>query len=168
MPETPQATIYMDAVLTPNNSLSDGAFVLVMGLVAAISFVSGLVFLSMGAVPVAGFFGLDALAIYLAFRWHRRRAVEETRILITADHLRLHHKDRKGREKSAELPSAFARVELDLPARPTSWLRIEHGATAYVIGRFLTPKERETLAKALRVALHRARSERHPAPLPAP
>jgi uncharacterized membrane protein len=46
---------------------------------------------------------------------------------------------------------------------PTSWLRIEHGRTAFVIGRFLTPKERKSLAEGLRTALQRARCERHPA-----
>ena len=63
-------------------------------------------------------------------------------------------------EKEAEVPTAFARVELDEPLAWNSWLRIEHGQRAYVIGRFLTPKERKSLAEALRSALLRARSER--------
>lgn len=153
--------IYMDAVLTPNASLSNRAFVLVMAGVAGISFVSGMIFLSMGALPVAGFFGLDIIALYLAFRWHRKREVEQTRVVITADTLDLHHRDKRGRERSARMPSAFARIVLDTPVSHASHLRIEHGRTAYVIGRFLTPDERTSLADALRDALRRARSERH-------
>jgi uncharacterized membrane protein len=82
---------------------------------------------------------------------------------VTARAISLHHRDAKGREKRAELPSAFARVELDEPAGPASWLRIEHGKTAWIIGRFLTPPERSDFAKALRKALLAAKSERHPA-----
>jgi len=160
-----QQTVYMDAVLTPNDSLSDGAFIVVMAAIAGISFLSGLMFLSIGALPVAGFFGLDVLALYLAFRWHRKRACEQTRVVITADTLDLHHVDRRGRRKSAQLPSAFARIMLDEPGSVRSHVRIEHGHTAYVIGRFLTPDERSSLAEALRDALRRARGERHHAPV---
>ncbi|MEM7766817.1 MAG: DUF2244 domain-containing protein [Pseudomonadota bacterium] len=165
MPETADKQIvYMDAVLTPNDSLSDRAFILVMAAIAGISFVTGMMFLAMGAAPVAGFFGLDALALYLAWRWHRKRRAERTRVRITADQLGLHHTDRRGREKTAQLPSAFARVMLDTPVTHASQLRIEHGHTAYVIGRFLTPDERASLADALRGALQKARAERHGTP----
>ncbi len=156
-------TLYMDAVLTPNRSLSPRAFTGVMIAVAGLSFLGGIVFFSIGAIPVVGFFGLDALAIWLALRWHIRKSSEETQVRITAETLSLTHRMANGREKSATIPSAFARVELDTPVTPTSCLRIEHGRTAYVIGRFLTPKERQSLAKALRAALARARSERLPA-----
>ncbi|MEM9739356.1 MAG: DUF2244 domain-containing protein [Pseudomonadota bacterium] len=156
-------TIYMDAVLTPNDSLSPRAFQIVMGVTVIMSFLAGMMFLSMGAWPVIGFFGLDALALWFGFRLIRRRTRAETRVRVTADRVTLHHKDGNGGEKSAELPAAFARVELDEPVGPTSWLRIEHGQTAYIIGRFLTPKERESLAKGLRAALRRARAERYSA-----
>ncbi|WP_213271691.1 DUF2244 domain-containing protein [Hyphomonas sp.] len=159
---TPPETIYMDAVLTPNRSLSRNGFLIAMTAIAVTFFLTGLIFLSMGALPVLGFMGLDILAIWLAFRISFRRQKEETRVTVTARAIRLHHKDAKGHEKRAELPSAFARVELDEPAGPASWLRIEHGKTAWIIGRFLTPPERSDLAKALRKALQAARSERYP------
>ena len=75
----------------------------------------------------------------------------------------MRHTDASGREKIAEVPTAFARVELDEPLTATSWLRIEHGRTAWVIGRFLTVEERKSLASRLRSALRDARSERLPA-----
>ena len=159
---SPPETIYMDAVLTPNRSLSRKGFLIAMTAIAVTFFLTGLIFLSMGALPVLGFMGLDILAIWLAFRISFRRQKEETRVTVTARAIRLHHKDAKGREKRAELPSAFARVELDEPAGPASWLRIEHGKTAWIIGRFLTPPERSDFAKALRKALLAAKSERYP------
>lgn len=153
-------TVYMDAVLTPNNALSPRAFAIVMAVVGTVSFISGLAFLSMGALPIIAFFGFDVFAVWLAFRWHFRETDQETRIRITAKDLSLSHK-KGGREtKSATIPSAFARIEFDEPASPASLLRVEHGKTAYIIGRFLTPDERSTLARALREALFKAKAER--------
>lgn len=152
----------MDALLTPNRSLSQKGFLIAMTAIAVTFFMTGLMFLSMGAGPILAFMGLDVLAIWLAFRISFRQQREETRVTVTARTISLHHKDAKGREKHAELPSAFARVELEEPAGPTSWLRIEHGKTAWIIGRFLTPPERSDFAKALRKALLAARSERYP------
>lgn len=155
--------IYMDAVLTPNRSLSQRGFTILMVCIAATFSLTGMMFWSMGALPVLGFCGLDILAIWLAFRISFRRQKEETRVTITARTIRLHHRDPKGREKRAELPAAFARVELDEPTGPTDWLRIEHGRSAWIIGRFLTPAERRSLASALRRALSAARAERYSA-----
>lgn len=174
MSETVPQTIYMDAVLTPNASLSPRGYAIVTGIIKGAMALSALVLalslfsMVMGAhmpqsIPIFGFLGLDIAALWLALRVIRKRGREETRIVITADTIEMHHRDPKGAEKHASLPSAFARVELDTPVGPTSWLRIEHGKTAYVIGRFLTPEERESLANALRSALQRARAERYPA-----
>lgn len=159
----PDETIYMDAVLTPNRSLSQKGFMIAMSAIAITFFLTGLMFWSMGALPVLGFFGLDILAIWLAFHFSFRRQKEETRVIVTARAILLQHRDSKGREKRAEVPSAFARIELEEPTGPASWLRIEHGKTAWVIGRFLTPPERSSLAAALRQALLNARRERYPA-----
>lgn len=159
----PTEIIYMDAVLQPNRSLSEKGFLRVMIFVGAVSFVTGMAFISLGAIPVIGFFGLDALVFYLAFRASFRKQREETRIVVTARDVRLSHRKANGKEKTATIPSAFARVELDEPLTAQSWLRIEYGKTAYIIGRFLTPPERKSLANAIRAALQQARLERNPA-----
>ncbi len=159
----PAETIYLDATLTPNRSLSERGFAIGMAIVAVVFFLTGLMFWSMGAAPVLGFFGLDMLAIWMAFRLSFRKLREQTHITVTARHIRMAHTDHKGRQKVAEVPTAFARVELDEPLTYTSWLRIEHGRTAWVIGRFLTVDERKSLASSLRSALRAARSERLPA-----
>jgi uncharacterized membrane protein len=153
-------TIYFDAVLTPNRSLSERGFAIAMALIAVTFFLTGLLFWSMGAGVILGFFGLDILAIWLAFRLSFRRQREETRITVTARMLRLHHRDKRGREKSADVPTAFARIELDAPATPASGLRIAHGNRAWVVGRFLTQGECASLAAALKRAIGEARSER--------
>lgn len=160
MPETDE-TIYFDAVLTPNRSLSRAGFALFMALVCLVSFVTGLVFIRIGFLPVIGFLAVVGAGLWLAFLRSFRHQREETRVRVTARNLSLHHRNARGEEKLVDFPSSFARVELSEPVGPDSWLRVEHGRTAYVIGRFLTPPERKSLAVALRAALVRARQERH-------
>eukprot|EP01031_Cornospumella_fuschlensis_P049526 gene49526-60638_t len=62
------------ATLAPHRSLSQRGFLLVMLVIGGISFASGAVFLAMGAWPVFGFFGLDVVLIYWAFRANFRAA----------------------------------------------------------------------------------------------
>lgn len=162
MTDTPEI-VYLDAVLTPNRSLSERGFAIGMAIVAVVFFLTGLMFYSMGALPILGFFGLDMVAVWLAFRLSFRKLEQQTQVTVTARSIRMRHRDPRGRMREAEVPTAFARVELDDPVMPTSWLRIEHGRSAWVIGRFLTPDERRAFAKALREAQRAARSERLPA-----
>ena len=46
-------------ILTPYRSLSQPGFLVLMGAIGFISFVTGVVFAMLGAWPVLGFFGLD-------------------------------------------------------------------------------------------------------------
>ena len=51
---------------------SPTGFLIFMLCIGGISFVSGVVFLLLGAWPVFGFFGLDVLLVYWAFRANYR------------------------------------------------------------------------------------------------
>src|ERR1700743_1724291 len=78
------------ARLTPNRSLNRTGFLVVMAFVSVVSFAAGLAVLLMGAWPVVGFFGLDVLAIYWAFRagFRRAKASEEIRLTRSELHVR--------------------------------------------------------------------------------
>src|ERR1700709_1040411 len=78
------------ALLTPHRSLNRTGFLVLMGFLTVVSFAAGLAFWLMGAWPVFGFFGLDVLAIYWAFRLNFRhaRATEEIRVTPSELHLR--------------------------------------------------------------------------------
>ena len=69
------------ALLKPHRSLGRTGLFVLMAFVGVVSFVAGLVFLSMGAWPVFGFFGLDALQSGGRSRsnFHRGAAYEEIR-----------------------------------------------------------------------------------------
>ncbi|MEO1643510.1 MAG: DUF2244 domain-containing protein, partial [Pseudomonadota bacterium] len=122
----------MDAKLTPNRSLSPHAFVIVMSIVGGVSFLAGLMFLSMGAFPVIGFFGIDALAIYLAFRWSQRSQKQMTRVKVTAEKIDLIHEEPGRETRYAEIPTAFARVNLEYPERAPSELQIAYQRQAWI------------------------------------
>src|SRR4029077_19840909 len=68
-----EPTIF-SAVLTPHRSLGPTGFLIFMAVLGGMSFVSGMVFLIAGAWPVFGFFGLDVLLVYWAFRANYRSA----------------------------------------------------------------------------------------------
>src|SRR5712672_1226308 len=88
-PEPTQPELF-SALLTPHRSLNRTGFVVLMAFIGAVSFAAGMAFLLMGAWPVFGFFGLDVLAIWWAFRIYFRhaRAIEEIRVTPTELHLR--------------------------------------------------------------------------------
>src|SRR5689334_24116242 len=93
MPSEPEL---FSARLTPYRSLNRTGFVVLMVMLCAISFAAGLLFLIMGAWPILGFFGLDALAIYWAFKVNFRRARAYEEISITVAELKLRRVSHRG------------------------------------------------------------------------
>ena len=62
------------AVLRPHRSLSPRGFRRLMVAVGCVSTFASLPFFLSGAWPIIGFFGLDVLGLWLAFRWSYRTA----------------------------------------------------------------------------------------------
>jgi len=155
------STVYLDAVLEPPRSLSPRGFNRVMLFVGGMSFVTGLGFLLAGAWPVAGFMGLEILALWLVFRLSFRSQTARTFVQVTADAVTVRRVDGHGRVRHARVSSYFARVEYDRAASGGNALRLATSARAYALGEHLTPRERETFARRLSQALDDARRERH-------
>ncbi|MEO0550641.1 MAG: DUF2244 domain-containing protein [Pseudomonadota bacterium] len=153
--------VYFDATLTPNRSLSPRAFLIVMSIIGTVSFIAGIAFISMGAFPVIGFFGLDALIIWLAFKRNFRSLKQSTQVRVTAETIALRHQEPGQKLRKVDLPTAFVSIDLDYPDRRPSELKLSYGGSAWVIGRFLTPAERKSLFKALKASLLKANSERY-------
>src|SRR6202790_872603 len=85
------------AIVTPHRSLSRFGFVIVMAAVTGVSFVAGTVFLILGAWPVFGFFGLDVLLVYLAFRANYRAAAAYEEVTMTACELKVRKVSHRGK-----------------------------------------------------------------------
>src|SRR5205807_9491115 len=94
-PEAAEPTLF-SALLTPHRSLNRTGFLVLMGFVSLISFAAGVGFLLIGAWPVFGFFGLDVLAIYWAFKVNFRRARACEGILGPPSELRVRRVSHRG------------------------------------------------------------------------
>jgi len=155
------ANVYLDAVLEPPRSLSSRGFNRVMLIMGAASLAFGLGFLLAGAWPVAGFLGLEILALWLVFQWSFRAQTARTYVRVTADEIDVRKVDGWGRERRASMAAHFARVEFDRAATGPNALRLATSRQAYPLGEYLTPRERETFARRLMQAISDARRERH-------
>jgi uncharacterized membrane protein len=153
--------VLFDAVLTPHRSLSPGGFWLLMALVSGVSFVSGMYFVLKGAWPVTGYFGLDVLLIYLAFKASYRSARLHETVRLTEDALVVERVSPSGRRASWTFQPYWLRVEMDDPPEHASQLTLTSHGRSLVIGAFLSPAERSELAAALRNALERSRQAPH-------
>ena len=155
--------VIFDALLTPHRSLSPRGFVILMSAVCAVSFVAGLAFFLAGAWPVVGFFGLDVLLIYLAFRINYRHGRRYESLVLTRDELTVEQVDPWGRASRWRFQPVWLQILMDDPPRHESQLTLRSHGTSVAIGAFLSPAERLELAKALRRALSDTRSAPRPA-----
>jgi uncharacterized membrane protein len=146
------------ALLTPHRSLNRTGFVIVMGFVGIVSFAAGLAFLLMGAWPVLGFFGLDGLAIWWAFRVNFRRAGASEEILVTPSELRLRRTSHRGHVVEFVLNPLWVRLDQVVHEEyGIENLYLVSRGRSLAIASFLGPDEKASFAKALTAALQAAR-----------
>src|SRR5476651_2849033 len=146
------------ALLTPHRSLNRTGFLVLMAFVSAVSFATGLAFLLMGAWPVLGFFGLDVLAIYWAFRINFRRARATEEILITPSELRVRRVSHRGHVAEWVLNPLWVRLDQKTHAEfGIEKLYLVSKGRRVSIANFLGPDEKASFAKALTAALQAAR-----------
>ena len=146
------------ARLTPHRSLNRTGFVALMAFICAVSFAAGVAFLLMGAWPVLGFFGLDVLVIYWAFRINYRRAAASEDIVVTPSELRVRRVSHRGHVVEWVLNPLW--VQLDQKGDPEfgiERLYLVSRGRRVSIGSFLGPDEKASFAKALLAALQAAK-----------
>ncbi|RTL53897.1 MAG: DUF2244 domain-containing protein [Bradyrhizobiaceae bacterium] len=146
------------AVLTPHRSLSQRGFAIVMAFVSLISFVAGLAFWLMGAWPVFGFFGLDVLAIYWAFKINFARAAAREEISVTTTELKLRRISHRGHVMEWTFNPLWVRLDQEVHEEfGIERLYLASRRQRVAVASFLGPDEKESFANALRVALAAAR-----------
>lgn len=144
-------------VLTPHRSLTQAGFLTLMILFGGVSFVAGLVFLLMGAWPVLGFFGLDVLILYVAFRLNYRAGRAYETLEVDAGSTDLTRVNPAGRRQRFQFPTAWVRVNLSEGVDGRTELSLSHHRRAVVFARFLTDDERREFSSELKSALVTAR-----------
>lgn len=154
---TPEAPAAFRAVLTPHRSLGPAGFLVLMTGLSAVSFVAGVAFWIAGAWPVMGFFGLDLVIVYVAFRINYRAGRAHEIVEVTPDTLSVTHVEPSGRERRFACNSYWARVSLrEWPDGRTDLRVIAQGAV-HSFARLLNDDERREFAVALKDALFTAR-----------
>lgn len=144
--------------LHPHRSLTQRQFRWLLTGVAAVSTVATLPFVIMGAWPVAGFMGLDVLAVYVAFKASFRSARAYEDVEVTSIQLMLAKVNPRGLRAEWRFNPSWVRLErqhheefgtqrLDLVARAD---RIE-------VASFLGPDAKGRFADDLGRALAEAR-----------
>jgi uncharacterized membrane protein len=146
------------ATLKPYRSLSPSGFLIVMAVLAGVSFTAGIAFLMMGAWPVFGFFGLDVAIVWLAFQANYRAARAYEDIHMTPSVLSVRQVSARGAAQESSFNPRWVRLETardaDYGVRRVTL--ISRGAPL-VIGSFLPAIHKEQLARSLGAALATAK-----------
>lgn len=145
----------LDVVLYPNRSLDGRGYVVVMTLIAIVSGCMGVTFAVIGAWPVVGFVGLDALLVVIAFRSCAQKARCAEFIRLDATGLHVRRIDPNGSTRAWLFEPHWVRVSMDDPPRHGSSLVLSSHGRHLTLAGFLTPDERLDFARALRQALER-------------
>ena len=151
--DTLEPTLFY-AVITPHRSLNNIGFVVLMIIFGMASFFAGIAFLMMGAWPVFGFFGLDVLLLFIAFRINYRRAAAFEEVTVTPSALTVRKVSHNGRAREWSLNPLWARLEKDEHEEyGIARLFLVSRGKQLTIASFLGPGEKADFAEALGRAL---------------
>ncbi|MEX0590446.1 MAG: DUF2244 domain-containing protein [Xanthobacteraceae bacterium] len=147
-----------EATLKPHRSLSPSGFIIVMLVLAGVSFTAGMAFLMMGAWPVFGFFGLDVALVWFAFRANYRAARAYEDIHMTPSVLSVRQVSARGVARESSFNPRWVRLDAtrDEDFGMTRVALVSRGVPL-VIGAFLPPVYKEQLAHSLGAALATAK-----------
>jgi uncharacterized membrane protein len=154
----PKQPELFSAVLTPHRSLNRTGFLVLMVFLSVVSFAAGVAFLLMGAWPVFGFFGLDVLAVYWAFKINFRDAKATEEFSMTPSELRVRRVSHRGHVVEWVLNPLW--VQLDRKAHAEfgiEKLYLVSRGRRVAVANFLGPDEKASFAKALTAALQAAK-----------
>ncbi|HEV7327142.1 MAG TPA: DUF2244 domain-containing protein [Bosea sp. (in: a-proteobacteria)] len=147
-----------EATITPHRSLGQNGFRIVMTLVCMTSVAASIPFMVLGAWPVAGFFGLDIIALFIAFKVNFNAARAFERIVVTPLEVLLRKVSHHGREKVWRSNPAWTKLEReDDEDYGLLELSLVARGQRTVVASALSPQEREGFAQALGTALATAK-----------
>jgi uncharacterized membrane protein len=159
MNELPVEEPLFAARLTPYRSLGKTGFVVLMAFVAVTCFISGMLFLVIGAWPVFAFFGLDVLLIWLAFKMNYRsgRAWEE--IAVWKHQLEFRQFSPSGKATIHEFNPYWTRFRIDRHDEiGITRMCLVDREREIDVGAFLNPLDRQSFADAFGAALAEAKA----------
>ncbi len=152
-----EATIF-SAVISPHCSLTPRGFLVLMLCLSALSFISGIVFISIGAWPVFGFFGFDVLLVYFAFRANFRAARGYEEVTVTPCELTVRKVSPRGSVRQWTLNPVWVQLERIVHKEfgIERLFLVSHGRRLAIAG-CLGADEKASFAHALSAALGEAK-----------
>ncbi|MDX8514320.1 DUF2244 domain-containing protein [Mesorhizobium captivum] len=150
---------FFEALLTPHRSLGRTGFLILMGALLFGWAVTGAIFLAHGAWPVFGFFGLDVVGVYIAFRVNYRAARAREEISVSRTSLDIRKTAPSGRFEDHRFNPFWTRFSIARHAEiGITKMAVEAQGRSVSIGSFLDPDSRESFATAFSRALATARA----------
>jgi uncharacterized membrane protein len=159
----PPGSLFFERVLRPHRSLPRRGFHLLMMFLGLISLAAGIGFVSIGAWPVIGFFGLDVALVYVAFRLSYRSGRQSETIRLAGDAFTVEQLGVRGDRRMWRFQPFWLRVILEERADESNRLLVASHGRSLVIAAFVTAAMRRELAAAIREALRRWRDGLSPA-----
>jgi len=154
---SPDAPLF-DARLVPHRSLGQRGFRFLMLGCCCVSTLYSVPFYLMGAWPVVGFFGLDVLLLYLAFRANFRAARAYELLRLTSLELLFARVSSRGERKEWRFNPVWVRFErVEHEEFGTQRLALVSQGKSVEVGSFLGPDQKAALARSFSVALAKAR-----------
>jgi uncharacterized membrane protein len=155
-------SLFFERELLPHRSLPPRAFRLLMFIFGLIGLAVGIGFVSIGAWPVTGFFGLDVVLVYLAFRLSYRSARRSETIRLAGDAFTVERVGVRGERRMWQFQPFWLRVILEERSDARNRLVVASHGRSLVIGDILPPAARRELAASIREALRRWRDALNP------
>ena len=153
-------TVFMDAEIRPNRSLSKRGFKILISVVIAANLACAALFIALGAYFVPMFLGLDVLAVVVAFQVSFAAAKQVERVRVTDRAVRITRETPRHSRVVWESPTAFTKVSVIMDDDQPVDLRVALSGKQTHLARALSPKERAEFARALEAAIRDARRAR--------
>lgn len=146
------------AILHPHRSLSRTGFLILLGFIGLVGFATSIAFMVIGAWPVLGFYGIDILALYVAFKLNYRAGKAYELVELSPEVLKITRVQPSGRSSSFDFNPYWVRVLLNEWPDGSADLKLALHGKEFEFARFLNAEEKKDFAQALRNALSIARS----------
>jgi uncharacterized membrane protein len=151
------AQLFLDEEIRPHRSLSRQGFIVLLAVLTTFNVITAVLFTVIGAHIVPIFLGLDLVAVIAAFAASYRTAEHIERVQVSAAEVRVIHQFRQQVDTVWLSPTAQTQVAMRVRDEDDDELTLRLGQREFTFARALSPKRRADLARALDLAIWRAR-----------
>src|SRR5487761_755734 len=132
--------LFFERVLLPHRSLPPRGFHVLMLILGLSSIAVGIGFVSIGAWPVFGFFGLDVGLVYVAFRLNYRSARRREILRLAGDQFTVERVGVRGKRRIWRFQPYWLRVVLEEQVDESNRLFVARTARAWRSASFCRPR----------------------------